>query len=783
MSSKKWGFVLNDLEVDPARYSLVFEGVSDDNPETLQKLKGVFIADLDLSVPEVQAILDFGKGVVCSSDDEAELKQKFLLLQKAGANVHIVVPQGLSDIEFAVEELGDEVRAAEMQLELNPGDEPAIADDAYELEDTEEFAYAMDGTDQYDETFAEEDDLEVLKTAAGENAEQDFVGDEDDEEEEGEGDDFELELSFDEMFEPAKPEPKKKRTTVHVINDESLSLDDTLSELGIEPGESVPPTAAQPGAGGVSPAADIAGPSLDLNAPVASEMLSSTAGMSDFAAPAVPDTSALSFDDPTAAKPSEPGSAETPRVNDRGIIPDTAIGDLPLFELGSMDEEVRETKPSAAPLEAPAAADADSLFADLTLAEPVESDALLEPGVNDNSLAEDFDLSLGKDSVDAKQPEVKLSTPPEPVQKKAPAAPEKKKPVDTPTGGGLFSGLDLDSVLDSVVDSASADLKKAGIEAEVEIEEHKPVATSQISLADTEPEADANLRKVARPEIEGEHEQEPLVVSNTDPELRTRKKNSLSLKRGTAAKQEASEAAIVPARSKSRLPVDVVLVVVIGIAVLGIGNWLYFKGSIEANELEQNRIQMELAKVRKEEKLRAKRLEEEQQIANGSAPAKKIKYTSEYVGRFTDNGLQVNARVRIESGEVEIIEFSIRTPEPRELTDMEIVEKKQKLPWLAKVAVDPVLLPLNSEGSLSENVTVKSFIEDNFHHTRLLADGVLNATHYPEEHRLEISLQVRAGNAAVKPFNEFSIERVEASSYRYAASGKVMLQAVPAKEP
>ena len=73
-------------------FELVFEGTVDDSIETLQKLKGVFIADLDLSIPEVQSILENAPITIKRAKEELELKPQLAALKSAGAKVYIVRP-------------------------------------------------------------------------------------------------------------------------------------------------------------------------------------------------------------------------------------------------------------------------------------------------------------------------------------------------------------------------------------------------------------------------------------------------------------------------------------------------------------------------------------------------------------------------------------------------------------------------------------------------------------------------------------------------------------------
>lgn len=71
------------------RYELVFEGYSDFSETTVRRVKSCFIADLEFTVSEIQAILHSLPAVVRQAETEADLRRSMVLLQKAGARVSI----------------------------------------------------------------------------------------------------------------------------------------------------------------------------------------------------------------------------------------------------------------------------------------------------------------------------------------------------------------------------------------------------------------------------------------------------------------------------------------------------------------------------------------------------------------------------------------------------------------------------------------------------------------------------------------------------------------------
>ncbi|RIL00010.1 MAG: hypothetical protein DCC75_14125 [Proteobacteria bacterium] len=92
-------------EAQSQAYSLMFEGPADEQPQTLQRIKSVFIADLDLPIPQVQQILSNTPALVKAADDKESLLSAYGLLKRAGAKVLIVARSGVQEPESDLEEL------------------------------------------------------------------------------------------------------------------------------------------------------------------------------------------------------------------------------------------------------------------------------------------------------------------------------------------------------------------------------------------------------------------------------------------------------------------------------------------------------------------------------------------------------------------------------------------------------------------------------------------------------------------------------------------------------
>jgi len=78
------------MESEETELELIFEGPEDDSDETLRKIKGAFIADLELGVSEVQEILNSAPLTIKKSSSEDALRVYYKALKNAGARVLLV---------------------------------------------------------------------------------------------------------------------------------------------------------------------------------------------------------------------------------------------------------------------------------------------------------------------------------------------------------------------------------------------------------------------------------------------------------------------------------------------------------------------------------------------------------------------------------------------------------------------------------------------------------------------------------------------------------------------
>lgn len=151
------------------QYSLIFEGPKDDSTKTLQRIKGVFVADLEFPISDVQRFLESTPVTVKTADNAAELEHAYNMLKAAGAKVLLVKPRR-EEAETpppsaeAAEPSSGETVEIEFELEPAPGKKQASAPKVYSLS-------LDDGGDaplaQFAENYAEKDELAAKATPEG----------------------------------------------------------------------------------------------------------------------------------------------------------------------------------------------------------------------------------------------------------------------------------------------------------------------------------------------------------------------------------------------------------------------------------------------------------------------------------------------------------------------------------------------------------------------------------------------------------------------------------------
>ena len=83
----------------PEQFELVFDGPLDESPDTLRRLKGVFIAELEFTIDQTIQVLQKFPVTVKRSDSEQSLTKYFNALESAGAKVLLVRPKVIEKTE------------------------------------------------------------------------------------------------------------------------------------------------------------------------------------------------------------------------------------------------------------------------------------------------------------------------------------------------------------------------------------------------------------------------------------------------------------------------------------------------------------------------------------------------------------------------------------------------------------------------------------------------------------------------------------------------------------
>ncbi len=124
------------LENNPAKFQLVYLGPSDDSPKTLQLIKGVFIADLELEIPAVQQILEAIPATIKESVNKSDLKHAYQLLRGAGALVEIVDAKPQETTSADLEEHYGQKASGDVPLETQSQDDNESIEFEVVLEET-----------------------------------------------------------------------------------------------------------------------------------------------------------------------------------------------------------------------------------------------------------------------------------------------------------------------------------------------------------------------------------------------------------------------------------------------------------------------------------------------------------------------------------------------------------------------------------------------------------------------------------------------------------------------
>lgn len=149
-------------------YELVFEGPVDESLKTLQRIRGVFVADLEFPVADVQKFLTEAPITIRASASEDELKKPLGKLKAAGAKVLIVKRGGAGKTSTPTKSAQPSSSGEEFTFEFDLDEaSPEEADLAHE-EPAEPKVYALD----LDESSTQLSEVEaLLNESPGEESE------------------------------------------------------------------------------------------------------------------------------------------------------------------------------------------------------------------------------------------------------------------------------------------------------------------------------------------------------------------------------------------------------------------------------------------------------------------------------------------------------------------------------------------------------------------------------------------------------------------------------------
>ena len=230
-----------NLEDSEDKYTLLYEGAVDATPETLRKIKGVFLAELEMPIEQIALILQNTPAEVISSSDASALEHPYRILKEAGSKVLIVSADGTP---FNIDSLTDEDTSIVFELEdslsieeeLDFIDQPKQDLPTYQL--IEEPSLSLDSLmEEAAAVIADsrQDEDELERASAGE---------------------FKLDIDLSDMPSPA-PAPALEEASMEnasVLEKSTSSLDTgfSLSLEVEEPAERITET-AQPVASAVAP--------------------------------------------------------------------------------------------------------------------------------------------------------------------------------------------------------------------------------------------------------------------------------------------------------------------------------------------------------------------------------------------------------------------------------------------------------------------------------------------------------------------------------------------------
>lgn len=748
--------------MDTQEFQLIYEGPVDDSPETIRRLKGVFIADLELSSEEVQRILSEAPAVIRGAADQKTLEPIKRALSAAGGRVLIVTRQGTSD---GSAQTGSPLLDLEKELWAHANAEGNTGVSATPL------APQSAAT----ETSA--------STASSPRASEDEVTFE-----------FNLDLgSGDPVQEEEEPKkPAKSEQKVYFIPDEPAGED--LLAFTDDSQESPEPAAAIPTA---------AIHEIPAENPATAQTLETESEDGELS---VADLAQLVLSEIEQEIPPPVPLAKTPAT------PSASAQELAIPELNLSEDDdtelafdLQETPPSppAAPRpELKKVEDDNSLSFGLDDSPPVAATPSPPPSQSSVPAAHKgktasgaiIPLTLSLDEVAApiEAASVKPAAPPPPpkastqstpsmsLQVEEPEAEPAKPPLaESPTAPPQLSSFAsaADAILDKIVETVSEELEVTPAAEPKVAPKQAPKAVPQVpaeespsAAAKAEPRLEAAKESAApteaNPAALPQAAPPPAAVQEAKPSA-----ESTPASEETAETQEEAELEVVPkkkggSRSLGKLSsipgLDVIVPIIIGVVLLGFGNWYYFSSQQEADEEESARIAM--VKIKNEQKKKAKAA----QPQPTAAPELK---TFKGSAADTPEGLSLSLTF---SGDLpSAAKVSLAFPQPSPRTNEEFAQQILK-PWAKKIEGDKFEFT-EKDGSFEGQGPVKIYIDVEDRSERVVTQATIRGTSNKDQNTVEATVEILRGIEAPPADGAAFAKMSPTGEFSIYFSGKVLL--------
>lgn len=275
------------------------------------------------------------------------------------------------------------------------------------------------------------------------------------------------------------------------------------------------------------------------------------------------------------------------------------------------------------------------------------------------------------------------------------------------------------------------------------------------------------LEEIARPRM-GQFEREK-DASRLEIESSSKEKNEEEQQQPEPQPEETPEEITKKTKRKLHIPDEILITIFVSAFMLAVGAYMlrgYFKEQI--TNLESYRKKVLQAEKEEAEKEKLKLLEEEKIIFEAQ----------QYAATDTNQERQILLSCSIYKNKVTSITFTLTTPEPPPLTDLEIVSNIPERSWLEhmKLTDDFVLVKNSAEDFLAKG-SVKAFIRHQKIKTRFQGRVVITGKYDKTSDTVSVELLINRGYKEI-PDTNFLFERISERNHAYFLREKLTLQKV-----